>query len=1008
MRFISRGGWLLAFGLVAAIVSTGCSSCHYSDIDYCDLCCGPPISSAGADVSDCQVGKMVILRGSVRLPPEDTQVCLDEKDSLTFEWEQVSGPEVEIVDVDQREAYFIPAVPGVYKFRFRVTYPTTQINMEAICSQWDTVTIECGPGACGPPTADAGEDQVIATRPGTPQTAVLDGSNSHPALQDGCDCGPLTFAWTQVGGANVVIADHDQVQASVELSSFDDYEFQLEVTDSCGTDGRANTDADTVSVALAEKEGCASILDVSAIDALTGEPLSGVHVRVEDSGGSTFSMDTDAQGVASFDSLADGTRRYITLVSGELVPAHPLVGGADRQRFETTTVVNHCASNITVPMRRTASGDAAEATGTVVAKVPTSVYEMLPHSWQCGGSCSSDADCDETYYCELDETTPCGPQSPDITASCTPRSLLPFYSLADNYVSGQVRFVMVFPVLPLGHPDPLPLETILARPNGEDSIWPGNLATDDTFLNGLAPSLGVDPWGIPCTLTSDCPSLDNYVCEQDYTGDYRCKDKNPLRNVRIDVPAGQARRLVAVMGILDFAMPEMLVDLMQMLFGIYVDVDPLETLFRNAGMHSLLVCQFEVDVAADMENDISSELSALTEDDCWRVDYQQKDTVMPMVPPLEPDAPVCATDADCGWPDSGRKCLTDPVNPGVKKCFIPMFRVEVVSNDYLTLSPPAGGFDPYAPKADDRVCSWVPISAPFEVMCETSTPGVYQSCDPPETRHLLVPDEYECSFLHGLAMVSLEFPPQHPEMPEGGRVVVGLGFNRTPGTSNPAPEFLVPDLGRNGLDGVTITASQLLYRNVYIAIDGDFGMLPGVLSAAGAARSNVSMLHLGNFLPFLGVDGIDDVGMDVKVTFVAEDPTVFPPTLIRTYLEALGLQQPGYGTHELAHTLGLSPDASHDLIGLVVERVNQVERNRQPVVDPLWRIYIPPDATSISIPAAVSPFNGREEIRVTPWASSFAVPFDYDLFPADLILRHRSAYSRDSYGGTYPVLLSPP
>jgi hypothetical protein len=239
-------------------------------------------------------------------------------------------------------------------------------------------------------------------------------------------------------------------------------------------------------------------------------------------------------------------------------------------------------------------------------------------------------------------------------------------------------------------------------------------------------------------------------------------------------------------------------------------------------------------------------------------------------------------------------------------------------------------------------------------------------------------------------------------------VVVGLGFNRTPETANPGPEFLVPGLGNNGLDGVAIAASQLLYRNVHIALDGDFEVLPGVLGAVGAARSNVSELQLESFLPFLEMSGIDDVGMDVKVTFVAENPTVFPPTLSRTYLEALGFRQPGHGTHELPYTIGLSPDASHDLIGLVVERVNQVERNRQPVVDPLWRIYIPPDATSITIPATVSPFNGREEIRVTPWASSFRVPFDFDLFPTDLILRYRSAYSRDSYGGTYPVLMSPP
>ena len=86
--------------------------------------CGPPIVSAGED-QEATVGQTVVLRGSVRFPPEDKEVCVSQKSTLVFEWEQISGPDVELEGADQREASFVPMEPGVFKFRFRAIYPIT-------------------------------------------------------------------------------------------------------------------------------------------------------------------------------------------------------------------------------------------------------------------------------------------------------------------------------------------------------------------------------------------------------------------------------------------------------------------------------------------------------------------------------------------------------------------------------------------------------------------------------------------------------------------------------------------------------------------------------------------------------------------------------------------------------------------------------------------------------------------------------------------------------------------
>lgn len=977
--------------------------------------CGPPVASVEDDL-EAQVGETVVLRGSVRLPPEDKQACVDEKDALTFSWELFTGPvdDVQITNPHQQEASFVPQESGEYIFHFQVTYPVTEVNPEEKISQPQSLKVNVASVVCGPPTANAGDNQTLATLPGAPVTLALDGSASHVTSDAGC--GDLTLAATtwsvvnQPAGSDVSIQNADQLEASVEITEFGVYEFRLEVRDSGGADGRTDTDTDSIMVNLIEREGCGPKFEVTVIEAAGGAPLAGAEVTVVDADGATHTATADADGLATFDGLAEGNRQSITVASSETVPALPGTGDTERPRYERTTVLDHCSGSITIPVYPTASAQAAVPAGTLVAKVPPSVFGMLPHSWRCAGACTEDADCDPTYYCELDD--------PKCQGLCTPRSLLPFFSLGDTNISGQMRVAVLIPVTPVDNFSRFELSRMFANPPGPDAVLPGNLTTDDTFLNGIAPTLGLDVWGNTCDHVTqrpdDCPSAENpqpqdYSCEEDPNGELRCKDKSPLRNVKIDVPAGQDARLVLVSGVMDVVMVDLLPVLMPFLTGdgaLDFDVGAMLGAFKIRALH---VCPVSVDVAAGVETDITSTLAALTPDDCWSVDYQQLEAVAPLMDPnaivpanaCSSDNDCCNTSGECGWPVSGKKCLGLPDNPEEKYCFMPLFRVQIESNDRIRLSPAAAGFKPAEPKSDNRLCSYLPAEADYEVMCDNE--GIIGSCDPPQIHTMTVPEDTECSFPYGLAMISLDFPAGHAAMPAGGRVGIGFDFNRTPYSSTLDPYFLVPPLDLPSLQGAGLTVTQMFVRKIVAMDDMSYMILPGQVAVATSLQSAASSAPLPAIFPVPAPDGLADAGLEVQVTFVPEDPLVWPdPVIERVYATATALAPPAAGTHALpaAASFTASPDA--DLIGLVLSKVHRDQESGDSLRDPLWRIYARPGTGQIELPAGAGPFASGDEVWLRFWSSGFEVPFDFDLFPTELLLTGQVQDSSDGYALVVP------
>ncbi len=469
--------------------------------------------------------------------------------------------------------------------------------------------VTVNPCESAPPVANAGVDQTAETQPGTPVAIALDGSLSQ--ADDYCYGVELTnYSWVVTAkpdwAEDPVINNADQVVASVDLVSFGDYQFALTVQDSAGTEnGRIDTSTDQVIVGLGPVLTCADTLDVKVVDAITLAPIEGAAVTVVDAASNVAQpVITDAMGLAQFTGLTSGARESITVSEGTLVAALPYSGdGTQRSKYETTQVINLCTEDITIPLQMTDAGKSAQATGSVIGKIPRSMYEMLPHSWKCAGACATNNDCDDTYYCELEDDR--------CKNRCTPKSLLPFFSLGDPNISGQLRAVWLFPVTTPENFAEFSIAQMLAPPSHEGEVLPGNFITDDYFMNGLAPSLGYNIWGNECTRPSDCPTPVNpqpgeYSCEQDPGGDYRCKDLSPMRSFRVTIPAGE-QQIVLVAGIVDVSLTDLLPALLPFLSGGGDDVELDYVGMMGAyKMQTLQLCVVDVNITAIQELDITN------------------------------------------------------------------------------------------------------------------------------------------------------------------------------------------------------------------------------------------------------------------------------------------------------------------------------------------------------------------------------------------------------------------
>ncbi len=168
-----------------------------------------PVADAGDDQYFDEITGNIVLDGTNSYDP-------DAGDTITFQWRQISGPNVTLINPDTPEPNFAPPAEDVYIFELTVSDGSTN-------SVPDSVMIVVGNRA---PVANAGEDQ--SCEPG--QQIFLSGSESYDNDADDI----LSYSWSQISGPNVELSDPNTPTPSFTPPIEGEYVFELIVND--GTD----------------------------------------------------------------------------------------------------------------------------------------------------------------------------------------------------------------------------------------------------------------------------------------------------------------------------------------------------------------------------------------------------------------------------------------------------------------------------------------------------------------------------------------------------------------------------------------------------------------------------------------------------------------------------------------------------------------------------------------------------------------------------------------------------
>ncbi|MGD8642514.1 MAG: PKD domain-containing protein, partial [Gammaproteobacteria bacterium] len=183
-----------------------------------------PVANAGADYS-VRVGDTATLPGSASDPdPEDSVVG--------YQWEQIDGPAVDIINSSSANASFVPQTTGVITFRL-----TVMDNHDGVDT--DDVVVTVNPANIAP-TADAGNDLTVAS--GSLDPVVIDGVGRDT------DGSVVAYQWTQVGGPGVQLIGRNAATVTFDVPTVNVTSIitlRLTVTDDAG-----DTGSDEVSITV--------------------------------------------------------------------------------------------------------------------------------------------------------------------------------------------------------------------------------------------------------------------------------------------------------------------------------------------------------------------------------------------------------------------------------------------------------------------------------------------------------------------------------------------------------------------------------------------------------------------------------------------------------------------------------------------------------------------------------------------------------------------------------------
>ena len=164
-----------------------------------------PTANAGQN-RELTLGSTVTLNGSASTDPDN--------DSLTYSWVKASGPTVTLTGANTVQPSFVAGTVGTYVFNLTVNDGTVSSTPSSV-----TITIVSQNTS---PVANAGQD--IHAFVG--DDVVLEAANSYDPDNDG-----ITFTWTQVSGASMVIHNNTSMQAFFTPTTSGVFEFKVAVSD---------------------------------------------------------------------------------------------------------------------------------------------------------------------------------------------------------------------------------------------------------------------------------------------------------------------------------------------------------------------------------------------------------------------------------------------------------------------------------------------------------------------------------------------------------------------------------------------------------------------------------------------------------------------------------------------------------------------------------------------------------------------------------------------------------
>ena len=246
---------------------------------------GRPVADAGDDV-EVEPGARVTFNGVGSSAPEDG--------SLSYTWQQLSGPSVRLDGAASAQVSFTaPREPSVLVFRLTVT-------SEAGIT--DTDDVRAIVGGLRPPVADAGND--LEAEPG--QRVTLDGTGSTDPAGFG-----LTFAWEQTAGERVALSGTDSARLSFTAPETPgSLSFRLTVTDRDGL-----FDTDKVTVTVGDQGVSFGDAEIGTLNLTVGERIEPVRLPEASGGNGTlrYSLRSQPPGFAGLD--YDARSRWLTGVA---------------------------------------------------------------------------------------------------------------------------------------------------------------------------------------------------------------------------------------------------------------------------------------------------------------------------------------------------------------------------------------------------------------------------------------------------------------------------------------------------------------------------------------------------------------------------------------------------------------------------------------------------------------------------------------------------------------------